>query len=342
MERICEMRQSIGLPGTAIQWGAIGDVGLVLETLGNNDTVVGGTLPQRMSSCLATMDLFLQQTFPVLASMVVAEKRKSDSAGGVSLVNCIANILGLKDTKNITDSATLADLGMDSLMGAEIKQTLERSFDLVLSAQEIRQLTFGEIKKLENGGPESRPETPQTNGTAPSPTSFAYGDGTQVHFANELMPKQCLVKLPSKAKSNCTEKPLFVVHAIEGVVVALTPLAATLDCPVYGLQCVEEAPLDCISDLASFYIKQIKTVQPKGPYMIAGYSFGGCVAYEMVLQLEQMNEKCKLIMLDGSPKYVSWYTEMWKQRNENSTSAQDEAYSLAYFGLHFRSCLILH
>lgn len=148
MERICEARQAQGLPAMAIQWGAIGDTGLVLEHLGDNDTVVGGTLPQRMASCLQTMDLLLQQIYPVVASMVVAEKRKSDASGRMSLVTCIANILGLKDLKNISNAATLADLGMDSLMGAEIKQTLERNYDMIVSAQEIRQLTFGKLKAM--------------------------------------------------------------------------------------------------------------------------------------------------------------------------------------------------
>jgi fatty acid synthase len=40
---------------------------------------------------------------------------------------------------------------MDSLMGAEIKQTLERNYDLVLSAQEIRGLTFGKLSELAGG-----------------------------------------------------------------------------------------------------------------------------------------------------------------------------------------------
>lgn len=96
MERICEARQAVGLPGVAIQWGAIGDVGLILETMGDNETVVGGTLPQRMSSCLATIDVFLQQPQPVLASMVLAEKRKGASdANQVSLIDAVANILGV-------------------------------------------------------------------------------------------------------------------------------------------------------------------------------------------------------------------------------------------------------
>nr|WLW11093.1 fatty acid synthase 1 [Sitodiplosis mosellana] len=335
MERICENRQASGFPGTAIQWGAIGDTGLVIDSLGDNDTVVGGTLPQRMVSCLQTMDLFMQQPHSVLASMVVAEKRKAESSG-VSLVSCVANILGLKDLKNVPDQASLADLGMDSLMGAEIKQTLERSYDVVLSAPEIRQLTFGKLKALESGDSGTEPSAAagaQTNGTQ-SAASSAVGDGTQVVFTDELMPTEVLVKLESKAPADSKARPLFAVHAIEGFVTALKPLAAKLPVPVYGLQCTKDAPLTSLSDLAAFYIKQIKTVQKTGPYVIIGYSFGASVAFEMVSLLEKAGEKATLVMLDGSPKYVSWYTEAHQQRQEGgATESQNESFSLAYFGL---------
>jgi len=96
LERVCELRQKSGLPGLAIQWGAIGDVGLVMDAMGgNNDTEVGGTKPQRLVSCLQAFDLFLQQPDPVLATMLLADKR-GNAAGnsGVSLVQAVANILG--------------------------------------------------------------------------------------------------------------------------------------------------------------------------------------------------------------------------------------------------------
>jgi len=334
MERICENRQAAGLPGTAIQWGAIGDTGLVIDSLGDNDTVVGGTLPQRMVSCLQTMDLFMQQPHPVLASMVVAEKRKTESSG-VSLVSCVANILGLKDLKNIPDQASLADLGMDSLMGAEIKQTLERNYDVVMSAPEIRQLSFGKLKALEAGGGDAATATSaQTNGTQSKAVNAAVGDGTQVVFGDELMPSECLVKLESSATADSKKQPLFVVHAIEGFVTALKPLAAKLTVPVYGLQCTVDAPLTSLPDLAAYYVKQIKTVQKTGPYTIAGYSFGASVAFEMVSFLETAGEKATLVMLDGSPKYVSWYTEAHQSRVDGgSTLEQNEGYALAYFGM---------
>jgi len=63
--------------------------------MGDNETVVGGTLPQRMSSCLNTMDIFLQQPDAVLASMVLADKgRGAGGDAGVSVVDAVANILG--------------------------------------------------------------------------------------------------------------------------------------------------------------------------------------------------------------------------------------------------------
>lgn len=152
----------------AIQWGAIGDVGLIMETMGGNDTVVGGTLPQRMASCLNAFDLFLQYSEPVLASMVLAEKRKGGSgeAGQVKLIDAVGNILGIKDTKNIDPSATLADLGMDSLMGAEIKQTLERNYDLLLNIGEIRTLTAKRLQELQNDGTEAPTTEVATNNQA--------------------------------------------------------------------------------------------------------------------------------------------------------------------------------
>lgn len=64
--------------------------------MGTNDTVVGGTLPQRLSSCLEVLDHFLNQPQPVMSSFVLAEKvwAKSDGASQKDLVDAVAHILG--------------------------------------------------------------------------------------------------------------------------------------------------------------------------------------------------------------------------------------------------------
>lgn len=94
MERICEIRVEEGYPGLAIQWGAIGEVGLVAEMQENHEElVIGGTLQQSISSCLKCMDTFLKQKNAIVASMVVAEKRAGGSGGG-NIVDAVVNILG--------------------------------------------------------------------------------------------------------------------------------------------------------------------------------------------------------------------------------------------------------
>lgn len=85
------------LAGLAVQWGAIGDVGIVLEAMGTNDTVIGGTLPQRIASCMEVLDLFLNQPYAVLSSFVLAEKKavaQGDGEAQRDLVKAVAHILG--------------------------------------------------------------------------------------------------------------------------------------------------------------------------------------------------------------------------------------------------------
>ena len=86
------------LLGLAIQWGAVGDVGIAFALLrGDSNASIGGTLPQRMSSCLATLDQFLCQPHAVLSSFVLAEstRSKSDTASSsASLRDVVAHILG--------------------------------------------------------------------------------------------------------------------------------------------------------------------------------------------------------------------------------------------------------
>lgn len=94
MERICEKRKSEGLPALAIQWGAIGEVGLVADMQEENTEIeIGGTLQQRISSCLQVMDKLLRCPEPIVSSMVVAEKR-AGAGGADNIIDAVAYILG--------------------------------------------------------------------------------------------------------------------------------------------------------------------------------------------------------------------------------------------------------
>lgn len=54
----------------------------------------------------------------------------------------ICFFLGVRDVETVSKQASLAELGMDSMMAVEIKQTLEREYEVFLTAQDIRGLTF--------------------------------------------------------------------------------------------------------------------------------------------------------------------------------------------------------
>ena len=113
------------------------------------------------------------------------------------------------------------------------------------------------------------------------------------------------------------------------------PLAAQMNVPVYGLQCTYETPLNSIEDVATHYIKHIKSIQKTGPYIIAGYSYGGVIAFEITIQLEKLGETVRLALLDGSPSYVKQYTDGFTKRNyKNTTQVQKESHALAYFALN--------
>lgn len=71
------------------------------------------------------------------------------------------------------------------------------------------------------------------------------------------------------------------------------------------------APLDSIQSLAAYYIQCIRQVQPEGPYRIAGYSYGACVAFEMCSQLQaQQSPAPTLFLFDGSHSFVLAYTQV--------------------------------
>ncbi|EZA60541.1 hypothetical protein DMN91_010029 [Ooceraea biroi] len=348
MERMMEERQANGLPGLAIQWGAIGDVGLIIEKMGNSSEI-GSTLPQHISSCLATMDIFLQQPHAVLTSVISAEKHKPNTdSNRISLVEAIANILGIKDIKLVNLNNSLADLGMDSLMGTEIKQTLERNYDIALSPQDIRSLTFSKLQELsvtstttmKEQQPVAANASTATNSLANAIENNAADNMLLMQWpSNEVLPKEVLVRMKTKSANG---PALFIVHAIEGSVNALETLASEFERPVWGLQCVEQAPHDSILELAEFYVKAIRKVQKKGPYHVAGYSFGSCVAIEMAMQLEFAGEKVILSLIDGSPAYIRQQTEMIGKvdtTQEDYIPSDACMKALAYFSIQFNKQL---
>lgn len=344
---------------------------------------------------------------------------------------------GIRDLAAVNLDSSLADLGLDSLMGVEVRQMLEREHELAMSMRDIQQLTLRKLQGLSGsakgtcgvedswgdpGGAWAR--CPRTSTALPTPPELLarrqlgplcqglfiwplpkrllegqdpmpntspglqqpessvrvsarvpVRPGPLWHLPlplelaaptpKESSPAQQQAQLnlsillvnpegPTLTRLNSvqsSEQPLFLVHPIEGSTAVFHSLAAKLSIPTYGLQCTRgvagpclpsyapqpggwracgaqgppppaaepvapptAAPLDSIQSLAAYYIECIRQVQPEGPYRIAGYSYGACVAFEMCSQLQAQQNPAhthnSLFLFDGSHTYVLAYTQV--------------------------------
>lgn len=259
MERICEVRQSEGLPALAVEWGAVGEVGLVADMAEDNqEVVIGGTLQQKIDNCLEILDdLLTQKKHAIVSSMVVAEKRASSSNAG-TIVDTVINILGLRDLKTISLHSTLAELGMDSMMAVEIKQTLERQFEVFLTPQDIRSMTFAKLQEIGASDdkekktdvePKSINQVPDVGLTY---LIRAVGDESSAYKSIVRIPSLC-DNGSTDEQSTSIQSTLFVLPGLEGISSMMEPLSKHLNMQVLCLQYDIAGVSSTIEEMAIVY-----------------------------------------------------------------------------------------
>jgi phthiocerol/phenolphthiocerol synthesis type-I polyketide synthase E len=97
--------------------------------------------------------------------------------------------------------------------------------------------------------------------------------------------------------------PFFCVHGAGGNVLIYRDLARRLGAnqPFYGLQALgldgSCQPLTRLEDMATHYLKEIRKVQPNGPYFLGGYCSGGTIAFEAAQQLRAQGERVALLAM---------------------------------------------
>lgn len=125
-----------------------------------------------------------------------------------------------------------------------------------------------------------------------------------------------LVAIQRGSGEGPARRAFFCVHGLGGGVVGYAALARLLgpEQPFYGLQSYGVEPGQSadttIEAMAARYVAAMREVQPRGPYALGGYSYGGTVAFEMARQLEAQGEAVEpLVMLD-TPAPKSDYREV--------------------------------
>ncbi|MBV9877323.1 MAG: amino acid adenylation domain-containing protein [Verrucomicrobia bacterium] len=112
--------------------------------------------------------------------------------------------------------------------------------------------------------------------------------------------------------------PFFAIHGGDGNVLFYRQLSELLgnEQPFYGFQaqgldgnpCTETS----VEAIAACYLQEIRNVQPRGPYLLGGYSFGGLLSYEIACELRAVGQEVAFLALfdtanpSNRPRTRSW------------------------------------
>ncbi|MEU6068661.1 alpha/beta fold hydrolase, partial [Streptomyces sp. NPDC047082] len=123
--------------------------------------------------------------------------------------------------------------------------------------------------------------------------------------------------------------PLFCIHPGGGLSWSYSALLKHLgpEYPLYGIQARSlarpEPRPSSVQEMAADYADQIQTVQPHGPYHLAGWSFGGLCAHALAAEFQRRGEPVALVaVLDVIPD--------WQGLTHADVPAPDDRVMLLY------------
>jgi amino acid adenylation domain-containing protein len=127
-------------------------------------------------------------------------------------------------------------------------------------------------------------------------------------------------------KAGGSKSPFYCVHGVGGNILEFEHFSRYFDPdrPLYGIQAQgldgKRPRHRSVEEMAAHYVKEIRELQPEGPYYLGGSSFGGLVAYEIAQRLVADGQKVGILaMFDtnapGYPRYLPAVTSFRRRLN---------------------------
>ncbi|MGV0792094.1 polyketide synthase Pks13 [Mycolicibacterium sp. XJ1819] len=104
-----------------------------------------------------------------------------------------------------------------------------------------------------------------------------------------------VIRARPEGPAGAAKVPVFVFHAAGGSTVVYEPLLKRLppDTPMYGIERVEGS----IEERAREYVPKLMEIQGNGPFVLAGWSLGGVLAYACAIGLKKAGADVRFVGL---------------------------------------------
>ena len=227
-------------------------------------------------------------------------------------------VLGIQPV-GITDN--FFDLGGHSLLAMRLVAEIEKAFDKKLPLAALFQ--FSTVEQLVNTLDQNEstteqeinqpyPEASISKTSPPKPQLSSQDYHTLLAIVGGRQGQRpCSGSLMVAMQPNGSKPPLFFcASSLEEI--ALLAKHLPQEQPVYLLESgyTLEKTTNNIKAIAARHVEDICRVQPKEPYLLAGYSWGAIVAYEIAQQLQAQSKEVALLALldrDGPQATYRYY-----------------------------------
>jgi thioesterase domain-containing protein/ubiquinone/menaquinone biosynthesis C-methylase UbiE/acyl carrier protein len=207
------------------------------------------------------------------------------------------------DPDEVDENVDLQDFGIDSMVSGMIMQAAQEKFDAQVPLNAITEHpTLSSLAGYIYEEFLADDELPGERRVHRRKRSAEEGSGEggkkkRIHFPPELLP------IHTKGSG----QPSFWVHGAAGYSAWFQNLSEALgpEFPIYAFQARGTDGFSMphtLEEMVDHYVHCVRLVQPEGPYVLGGYSFGGLIAIEMARKLHEEGETIRhLVMFDTYP-----------------------------------------
>ncbi|CAG2166966.1 unnamed protein product [Oppiella nova] len=268
-ERICDERRRDGLHGLAVQYGPIGDVGV----MGGVDQGLGFTSmrKQRIHSCCDVLDKLLAMNTPIVTSYIRVNNQTKEGTLEQNFIESIWRDMNI-DPNVTPNDTTLADIGMESMFAVVLQQKLEKEYKMSLTVNLIKCLTVGLLKESEN-----------------AKTGLVQSYLNSLRQSTDFLLKYNfhISKEKTIALNKCqTGKRLYILPPFELNFTAWEEWALRANRPVIGLNWTPDVSrLTSLQEVTKYYVNLLKHLEPMdGKYDVIGHLDGAVICTQLVVK----------------------------------------------------------